>query len=87
MRIYECAICQGEFQDKPVKWIKLRNKPVSKLIGRISIKEQSMHEITGTAGLSSEQHVKLRSSCCNRDLDDLAKVYSWFQQFNPYPVG
>ena len=87
MRIIECAICQGEFQDKPIEWINLRNKPVSKLIGRISIKEQSIHEMTETARLSSEQHVELGSSRCNRDLDDLTKVYSWFQQFNPYPVG
>ena len=73
-----------EFHDKTVKRIKLRNKPVSKLIGRISIKEQSMHEITGTSRLSS---VEFGSSHCNRDLDDMTKVYSWFQQFNPYPVG
>ena len=87
MRIIECAICQGEFQDKPTEWIKLRNKPVSKLIGRISIKKQSIHEMTETARLKSEQHVELGSSRCNRDLDDLTKDYSWFQQFNPYPVG
>ena len=42
-----------------------------------------MCEITGTAHLSSEQHVELGSSYCNRDFDDLTKVYSWFQQFNP----
>ena len=43
--------------------------------------------MTETARLKSEQHVELGSSRCNRDLDDLTKDYSWFQQFNPYPVG
>ena len=75
---------KGEFDDKPIKRIKLRSKPLSKLIGRISIKEQSIHEITGTAPLRS---VEFGSSPCSRALDDLTNVYSWFQQFNPYPMG
>ena len=48
--------------------------------------EQSMREITATARLSIEQHVELGSSHCNRDFDDRTKVYSWFQQFNPFNI-
>ena len=46
----------------------------------------SMRETTGTACLISEQDVELGSSCCNRDFDDLLKVYSWFQQFDPFNI-
>ena len=47
---------------------------------------QSMHEITGTARLSSEQHVELSSSRCNKNFDDLTKIYSWFQQFDSFNI-
>ena len=46
--------------------------------------EQSMCKFIGTARLSSEQHIELGSSRCNRDFDDLKKVYSLFQMFETF---
>ena len=48
--------------------------------------EQSMREITGTPRLSSEQHVEFGSTRCNRDFDNLTKVYLRFQQFNLFNI-
>ena len=46
--------------------------------------EQAMRTVTATHRHTSEQHVELGASRCNRDNSDLLKISEWFDQFDPF---
>ena len=62
-----------------------RNIWISKLRHCAAI-EQNMRKITKTAHQTSEQHVQLGKSRREKDHQDLQKLYSWLQQFNPFDL-
>ena len=46
--------------------------------------EQAMRNVTKTSRESSEQHVELGSSRCQRDFSDLKKMCQWIEESNPF---
>lgn len=48
---------------------------------------QAMNVVTGAVQKTSEQHVELSSSRVRRDNEDLGRVSSWLDQFNPLQVS
>ena len=45
-----------------------------------------MSSVTGLSHRTSEQHVEMSSSRCQRDVQDLQKIFKWFCQHDPFDV-
>ena len=48
---------------------------------------QAMRNVTLTKNQTSEEHVKLGTSRCNRDFEDLMVFYNWFEKFDPFDTS
>ena len=47
---------------------------------------QTLSSVTNTIQKSSEQHVEIGTTRCNRDNADLQKLSNWFEKFNPFDL-
>ena len=59
---------------------------VSRLHARGEV-EQTMRTITKSIRETSEQHVELCRSRCNRDFSNLLSLYKWLDQFDPFETS
>ena len=47
---------------------------------------EAMTDVTGLVHRTSDQHVELGSTRCNRDVEDLNKILKWLAQHNLFDI-